>query len=164
MLSLGLSLQPADFTRALRQPRALLAGALAQVVLLPVVALSLLWLSGLEGDLAVGVMILSCCPGGITSNFPTLAPTLLSLNLLMVAVGLGLGALLRLPRAQATTLSIEAGFQNGTIGIVVGSLIGPAVMNGDLNSFSLPSAVYGVLMTVTIIPFVLWRRGLCPAS
>ena len=271
MLSLGLSLQPADFTRALRQPRALLAGALAQVVLLPVVALSLLWLSGLEGDLAVGVMILSCCPGGITSNvmtrlsrgdvalsisytalaslvtaismplvlgvtaplflperamelsilplsmkvfsiatvpvligvwlkqtapgfaarvepaasrlanllfglivvgtlasqwsvftsnFPTLAPTLLSLNLLMVAVGLGLGELLRLPRAQATTLSIEAGFQNGTIGIVVGSLIGPAVMNGGLNSFSLPSAVYGVLMTVTIIPFVLWRRSL----
>ena len=82
----------------------------------------------------------------------------------MVVVGLGLGALLRLPRAQATTLSIEAGFQNGTIGIVVGSLIGPAVMNGGLNSFSLPSAVYGVLMTVTIIPFVLWRRGLCPAS
>ena len=67
MLSLGLSLQPADFTRAFQQPRALLAGAVAQVIVLPVVAFILLRLFGLKGELAVGVMILSCCPGGITS-------------------------------------------------------------------------------------------------
>ena len=71
MLSLGLSLQPEDFTRAFRQPRALLAGALAQVIVLPIVAFILLRLFGLNGQLAVGVMILSCCPGGITSNVMT---------------------------------------------------------------------------------------------
>ena len=271
MLSLGLSLQLEDFTRAFRQPRALLAGSLAQVIVLPVVAFLLLRLFGLDGQLAVGVMLLSCCPGGITSNVMTrlsrgdvalsisytalaslftaislplilgvtapvfvpnqtmqlsilplslkvfsiatvpvligvwlkqlapqfcerveptasrlanllfllivvgtlisqwsvftsnlsiIGPTLLSLNVLMLAIGLALGALLQLPTAQTTTLSIEAGFQNGTIGIVVGSLIGPALTQGELNSFSLPSAVYGVLMTVTILPFILWRRGL----
>ena len=71
MLSLGLSLQPADFSRALGQPRALMGGALAQLILLPLVAFGLLSLSGLDGDLALGIMILSCCPGGITSNVMT---------------------------------------------------------------------------------------------
>ena len=65
---------------------------------------------------------------------------------------------------QTTSLSIEAGFQNGTVGIVVGSLLGPTLMHSQLNSFSLPSAVYAVLMTVTILPFIAWRRSIKPVA
>ena len=60
MFSLGLSLEPRDFAVALRQPKALLAGLLCQGIGLPVIAFLLIRLFQLQGDLAFGVMILSC--------------------------------------------------------------------------------------------------------
>ena len=99
-----------------------------------------------------------------TSNLKSIGPTLLALNLLMLAIGLSLGKLLQMSTEQTTSLSIEAGFQNGTVGIVVGSLLGPDLMQSQLNSFSLPSAVYGVLMTVTILPFIARRRSIKPMT
>ena len=78
----------------------------------------------------------------------------------MLIVGLVIGHVLRLKKSQITSLPVEAGFQNGTIGIVVGSLISEELMQGGLSRFSLPSAVYSLLMLVTIIPFILWRRSL----
>ena len=271
MFSLGLSLKPQDFEVAFHQPKALIAGAIAQFLMLPLIAFVLLRIFGLQGDFALGVMILSCCPGGITSSLvtklsrgdvalsisytalaslvtaatlplilsltapilipqqdvalsifslslkvfslatlpvllgvwirqwnpklavrwqlpssqlanglfvavligvligqwdvfiaylPVLGPVLLLLNLLMLIIGLAVGHLLKLNKSQITSLSVEAGFQNGTIGIVVGSLISEQLVQGGLSRFSLPSAVYSVLMLVTIIPFVLWRRSL----
>ena len=68
MLSLGLGLTLGDFRRVVERPRAFLAGALAQMVAVPLVALVLLMILPLPPMLAVGVMILSFCPGGVTSN------------------------------------------------------------------------------------------------
>ncbi len=75
MLSMGLALTPADFTRVVRQPRAAILGLGAQMVLLPVLAflLVLLWraVGTMEPALAVGFMIIAACPGGVTSNLMT---------------------------------------------------------------------------------------------
>ena len=271
MFSLGLSLEPRDFAVALRQPKALLAGLLCQVIGLPLIAFLLIRLFQMQGDLAFGVMILSCCPGGITSNvmsrwargdvalsisytaivslltaitlpfilgasagqfltttdfefavaplslkvfaiatlpvligvvikqlhssvacrweqrcsrlanllfalillatlisqwdvftahLEVLGPILISLNVLMLFLGCTLGPLLALPRPQVTTLAIESGFQNGTVGIVVGAMLSQPGSDAVLTEMSLPSAVYGVLMLMTVAPFVLWRRSL----
>ena len=84
----------------------------------------------------------------------------LLLNLLMLIIGLIIGHVLRLKKSQITLLSIEAGFQNGTVGIVVGSLISEELIQGGLSRFRLPSAVCNILMLVTIIPFIIWRRSL----
>jgi BASS family bile acid:Na+ symporter len=78
----------------------------------------------------------------------------------MLIVGLVIGHVLRLKKSQITLLSIEAGFQNGTVGIVVGSLISEELIQVGLSRFRLPSAVYNILMLVTIIPFILWRISL----
>ncbi|MEX3011439.1 bile acid:sodium symporter family protein [Hoeflea sp. TYP-13] len=71
MFSLGLGLTVGDFARVVSQPKAFFAGAFSQVVLLPLVAFVLLHLFDLPAELAVGVMILSFCPGGVTSNIIT---------------------------------------------------------------------------------------------
>ena len=63
---------------------------------------------------------------------------MLLLNLLMLIVGLVIGHVLRLKKSQITLLSIEAGFQNGTVGIVVGSLISEELIQGGLSRFRLP--------------------------
>ena len=68
MLSLGIGLTVADFTRVLKAPVAFAVGAFAQVILLPVVAFGIVIAFGLRTELAVGVMLLSFCPGGVTSN------------------------------------------------------------------------------------------------
>ena len=78
----------------------------------------------------------------------------------MLIVGLVIGHVLRLKKSQITLLDVEAGLQNRTIGIVVGSLISEELIQGRLSRFSLPSAINSVLMLVTIIPFILWRRSL----
>lgn len=98
--------------------------------------------------------------GVFTANLTVLGPVLLSLNLLMLLLGSGLGPLLGLPSDQVTTLAIESGFQNGTVGIVVGAMLSQPGSNAVLTEMSLPSAVYGVLMLVTVAPFVMWRRSL----
>ena len=57
---------------------------------------------------------------------------------------------------RATTVSIESGIQNASVGITVGGLI-LASPDGGLSTLSLPSGVYGVLMYIVVAPFVYWR-------
>jgi BASS family bile acid:Na+ symporter len=71
MFSLGLGLTPAEFRRVLREPRGFWMGAFNQVVVVPVVAFALAILFGLPPELAVGMMILGLCPGGVLSNVAT---------------------------------------------------------------------------------------------
>jgi bile acid:Na+ symporter, BASS family len=271
MFSLGLGLTVADFRRVASQPKAFAIGAFSQLVTIPVVAYAIVNLFGLSGELAVGLMILSFCPGGVTSNILTkiargdlalsisltgiislvavftmpplvgffaghflglqappvdvtalgismfvitalpvvfgmafrhlaegfalriepfieklamvlfvvvvvgalaanwtlfvdnltvLAPSLVTLNVALLAIGLGLGRLFALSRGEATAISIETGIQNATLGITVGSLI--VEQASALPPFSLPSGVYGITMYLVSIPFVLWRRRMAP--
>jgi bile acid:Na+ symporter, BASS family len=71
MFSLGLGLKPADFARVLKFPKAFAVGMLNQVVLLPLVAFGLAIAFKLPPELAVGLMILAFCPGGVTTNVLT---------------------------------------------------------------------------------------------
>lgn len=68
MTGVGMTLRPANFTEVARQPKAFFVGALAQLLLLPVTALLVIYLFDLQGELAVGLFILALCPGGTTSN------------------------------------------------------------------------------------------------
>jgi BASS family bile acid:Na+ symporter len=267
MFSLGLGLTVDDFRRIVKEPKAFGIGAVAQLVLIPVIAYILAILFRLPPELAVGLMILSFCPGGVTANILTklakgevalsisltgiislvavftvpilvklstdhflgldapsvnvtalglsmflittvpaalgiglrhfseslavrldsivsklsvilfvivvagalasnwslfmahisvLGPSLVVLNLLLLAIGLGLSRMFGLRETQATAISIETGIQNATLGITVGTLI--AEQASGLPPFSLPSGVYGITMYLVSIPFMLWRR------
>ena len=71
MLGMGLSLVPGDFKRVFIYPKATILGLINQLILLPLVAFGLCVAFNLPGELAVGMMILSACPGGATSNLIT---------------------------------------------------------------------------------------------
>ena len=71
MFTLGLGLTINDFTNIIREPKAFGVGILNQMIILPVVAFIIVSLSGLLAEMAVGMMILACCPGGVTSNMIT---------------------------------------------------------------------------------------------
>lgn len=87
MFSLGVSLTIADFTRVAKTPLGFSVSALAQIVLLPVIAFGLLMIFPLPSELALGVMILSFCPGGVTSNILTrLSGGTLALSITLTAI------------------------------------------------------------------------------
>ena len=71
MFTLGLGLTINDFKNIIREPKAFGVGILNQMIILPVVAFIIVSLSGLTAEMAVGMMILACCPGGVTSNMIT---------------------------------------------------------------------------------------------
>ena len=71
MFTLGIGLTGQDFANLLNNPRAFLVGIMNQMILLPTVAFFIILLIGVTKELAVGVMILASCPGGVTSNIIT---------------------------------------------------------------------------------------------
>lgn len=71
MLSMGLGLTLHDFKRVLIEPKAVILGLIAQLILLPILGFILATIFPLPPQLAVGVMILAACPGGPTSNLVT---------------------------------------------------------------------------------------------
>ena len=109
MLSLGIGLVPADFARVVKYPRAFGLGALCQVVLVPLAAWAIAWLFGLEGELAVGLMLLALCPGGVTSNILSkLARGDVALSVTLTAV-VSLLSILSVPVLSALAVQVFMG-------------------------------------------------------
>ena len=71
MFTLGLGLTPNDFVNLLRKPKAFFVGIINQMILLPITAFIIVSLMGITKEIAVGMMILASCPGGVTSNMIT---------------------------------------------------------------------------------------------
>ena len=271
MFSLGLGLRISDFGLIFTEPRAFAVGLGNQMVILPVAGFGIASIFDLSGELAVGLMILACCPGGVTSNIltklaggdtalsisytavvsvvsvitlplivgfsmdhfmgtkspdieilnlgmtmfllttvpviigmlvrrysestadgiepligkiaaglfiiiviaaiasefdtlmdniGTLGHAVVLLNIIMLGIGWRSAMILDLEDNQATTVSIESGIQNATVGITVGGLVLAPEAGATLSVLSLPSGVYGVLMYIVIAPFLYWRIGM----
>ena len=271
MFSLGLGLKVSDFGLILSEPKAFAVGLGNQMVVLPIAGFGIASIFDLSGEMAVGLMILACCPGGVTSNIltklaggdtalsisytavvsvvsvitlplivglsmdhfmgtaspnieifelgvtmfllttvpvmigmlirrysetaadgiepligkiaavlfiiiviaaiasefdtlieniGTLGPAVVILNILMLGIGWKSATVLDLENNQATTVSIESGIQNATVGITVGGLVLAPEAGATLSVLSLPSGVYGVMMYFVIAPFLYWRIGM----
>lgn len=68
MFALGLQLKFSDFSPVVSMPKALLIGLFNQVLLVPAVAFLLVSIFQPPAEIGFGVMLLSFCAGGITSN------------------------------------------------------------------------------------------------
>ena len=71
MFSLGLGLKVQDFKNIMNNPKAFIIGIVNQMIVLPIVAFLIVIIFNFPSKLEVGIMILSCCPGGVTSNILT---------------------------------------------------------------------------------------------
>ena len=68
MLTMGLTLTTKDFMIVLKRPFDIFVGAVAQFVIMPGVAWLLVHVWHLEPTLALGILLVGCCPGGVSSN------------------------------------------------------------------------------------------------
>lgn len=71
MFTLGLGLTSSDFTNLLYKPKPFFIGIMNQMLILPLVAFIVISTLGITKEVAVGMMILASCPGGVTSNMIT---------------------------------------------------------------------------------------------
>ena len=87
MFGMGLTLKAEDFKVVFSRPKDVLVGCLAQFTVMPLLAFALTRIFRLEPALAIGVILVGCCPGGTASNVITyLAKGDLALSVGMTAV------------------------------------------------------------------------------
>lgn len=68
MFGMGLTLRWQDFALVLKRPLPVLIGVVAQFVIMPLLAVIITWVLGLPPELAAGVILVGCAPGGTSSN------------------------------------------------------------------------------------------------
>lgn len=68
LFGMGLTLTLDDFKRILTQPLMVIVGTVAHFIIMPLVAVALCAIFHLSGPLAVGVILVGCCPSGTSSN------------------------------------------------------------------------------------------------
>lgn len=92
MLCMGLSLKLSDFAELFKQPRVVVLAAISQYTVMPLSGWAIALALGLPKELAVGFIIVACCPGGTASNLIAyIGRANLSLSVVSTAVSTILG-------------------------------------------------------------------------
>lgn len=68
MLGMGMTLKPQDFAQVFRVPQVIAMGVSLQFLIMPAWSALLAWMLALPPQLAVGLILVACCPGGTASN------------------------------------------------------------------------------------------------
>ena len=146
MFSMGTTLSPADFLALAERPRKVLVGLSAQLLLLPLLALGVLFSLPVSEEMYVGFVILALSPGGTTSNlFSYLADGNVALSIALTAI-----------------VSVIAPF---SLPIAANLLLADELSTGAFTLPVLPTVLR--LLLITLLPVSLgmglryWQRAWC---
>lgn len=68
MLGMGLTIDPKDFKIIFQAPKSVIIGVILQYTIMPLSAFLIVKLFHLPPEVAIGVILVGCCPGGTSSN------------------------------------------------------------------------------------------------
>ena len=105
MFGMGLTIRMEDFRAVFARPRALFAGCAAQFTVMPLLAFGLAVSFDLPADLALGVILVGCCPGGTASN----VITYLACGDVALSVGMTIASTLAAPLMTPLLVYVLAG-------------------------------------------------------
>ncbi|KAA1175755.1 bile acid:sodium symporter family protein [Marinobacter salinexigens] len=127
MVGIGLTLTVRDFGQVTLNPKGMVVGTVAQILLMPLVAFALAAVLGLAPALAVGLVIIAACPGGTTSNlFVMLSRGHIALSILLT-VSASLITIVTLPFFTNYALEMYYG-EGASIALPVGKTIAMLVV------------------------------------
>ena len=174
MLVVGLELTLDDFRRVQHFPRIILVGVVGQVLLLPMIAIAVIWALEPTAVVIAGIILVAACPGGAISNYYVyMARANVALSVTLTAVSTVMG-FITLP------LVVTAGFwlllkKGESIDVPVGLMISQLVVLLLLPTIAgmwvkhfWPQSVarrinslrrFSVLALALIILFVLWEQA-----
>ncbi|MDG1072163.1 MAG: bile acid:sodium symporter family protein [Akkermansiaceae bacterium] len=160
MLGMGMTLTFADFGEVLKMPKVVGLGVLAQFLIMPLIGWGVANLFALPDQFKLGIILVSCCPGGTASNVVTyLARGNLALSVLMTMcstlLAVGLTPLLTKTYASAI-LEVDAmAMVVSMVMIVLLPVIGGLLLNRylgkQLNSVKSIAPLVSVLVIVLIV-------------
>ena len=105
MFGMGLTLSAGDFREVLRRPRDVVIGVVGHYLIMPGIAYVLAVALRLPPDIAVGVILVGCCPSGTASN----VMTFLAKGDVALGVSIALISTLIAPLATPALVSLLAG-------------------------------------------------------
>ncbi len=117
MLGMGAALTPRDFQLAIKRPYGMLVGLVSQYLFLPLIGLTLALVLPVSDPVKIGIVVMSCMPGGTTSNiFTYFAKGNLALSVLMTINSTVVG-IVAIPLLIVTSLGILTA--TGNLDVVV---------------------------------------------
>ncbi|MBI37969.1 MAG: transporter [Leptospiraceae bacterium] len=157
MLSMGLTLLPADFKRVLAFPLPVLLGVLFQYTIMPLLGYGIGLMLELDPPLRAGLVLVASCPGGTASNVVAfLARTNVALSVSMTAVSTLLSALAT-PTAVEILLSGSSidvsflGLLKSTILVVVLPVLGGVLLNHSFGGTELVHRLKPALPALAVL-------------
>ncbi|WP_460942970.1 bile acid:sodium symporter family protein [Spirosoma daeguense] len=87
MFGMGTSMSVDDFVGVVRMPKGVLIGVVSHFIIMPLLGFTLANLSGLEPEIAAGIILIGCSPNGMASNVISyLAKANLALSITITAI------------------------------------------------------------------------------
>lgn len=123
MFLLGTDLDKKAFTNVARNPKAVVAGTIGQIILLPIIAFGIAWILKLPPIYFMGLVLVACCPGGSSSNvFSMLAKGDVALSITLTAIS-SLVTLITLPFIMNGVAEFISQQNNTEVVLPVGKLL-----------------------------------------
>ena len=155
MLGMGMTLSLADFTRVATRPLAVVAGVIAQFLIMPLAGWGIATAFGLPAPFAVGLILVACCPGGTASNVVAyIARADVALSVVMTTCS----TLAAVALTPLLTQALAGRFVTvDTLGLFVSTVqvvVLPVAAGVILNRFA-PAVVRGVLPAAPLVSVLL---------
>lgn len=159
MLGMGITLSFDDFRDCFKMPRWIGLGVAGQFVIMPFIGWAIATVSGLPNEFKLGIILVSCCPGGTASNVVTfLAKGNVALSVILTACSTLLAVWLTplLTKFYASALlEIDASaMMLSMIGIVLLPVIGGLLLNRYLGSALRPVKEFSPVISVFVIVLI----------
>jgi bile acid:Na+ symporter, BASS family len=159
MLGMGITLSFEDFRECFKMPRWISLGIAGQFVIMPFLGWAIATVSGLPNEFKLGIILVSCCPGGTASNVVTfLAKGNVALSVIMTACSTLLAVWLTplLTKAYASALlEIDASaMMLSMLGIVLLPILGGLLLNRYLGSALRPVKEFSPVISVFVIVLI----------
>ena len=128
MLGMGLTLELDDFFDAVRQPKQVALGVALQYTIMPTLGLAIGKVFPVHASVAVGLILVGCCPGGTASNVVTyLGKANVALSVVLTTVSTFLAAFmtpLMTKTLAGTIVPVDAiGLAKSTASVVLAPVI-----------------------------------------
>jgi len=165
MFGVALDLKVSDFKYVLKNPKAVIAGMISQLILLPLITLVLVWIIRPEYSLAMGMILIAACPGGNVSNYAVhLAGANAALSVILTMISTLICAFstpfiftqLRkaIPSSIDQTIDFDISF--GDMIITIGQLIVIPLIIGYLMNAYLPQITSRLRKPIKNISFIIF--------
>jgi BASS family bile acid:Na+ symporter len=105
MFGMGTAMSLSDFAGVVKSPRGVLIGLGCQLTIMPLVAITLVWIFGFPPEISAGIVLIGSAPSGVASNVMTyIAKANLALSITLTAI-----ATLLAPLTTPTLMKLLAG-------------------------------------------------------